>query len=154
MKQIRYIPFFAFLPLFFSCAAGGEVRPVVPAPVRNQAGAEAKRALIRTEPAQVPEWKDSPPQNDTEIYFVGVSRSCDTEADARNAAREDAFTQIVKYYGQYIQISGIEKSSLAGSSDDILNPYIEREEEITRFAQSVISQVGADRYYTEVFHSP
>ena len=151
MKQIRYIPFFAFLPLFFSCAAGGEVRPVVPAPVRNQAGAEAKRALIRTEPAQVPEWKDSPPQNDTEIYFVGVSRSCDTEADARNAAREDAFTQIVKYYGQYIQISGIEKSSLAGSSDDILNPYIEREEEITRFAQSVISQVGADRYYTEVF---
>jgi hypothetical protein len=80
-----------------------------------------------------------------------VSRAYDTEADSRNAAREDAFVQIVKYYGQYIQATSIERSSLAGSSDDILNPYIEREEEITRFAQTVVSQVGADKYYTEVY---
>jgi hypothetical protein len=80
-----------------------------------------------------------------------VSRSHDTEADARDAAREDAFTQIVKYYGQYIQAAGIEKSSLAGRAGDILDPYIEREEEITRFAQALVSQVGADKYYTEVY---
>jgi hypothetical protein len=72
-----------------------------------------------------------------------VSRAYDTAADARNAARENAFTQVVQYYGQYIRAAGIERSSLSAGSGDVLSPYIEREEEITRFAQSAVSQVGA-----------
>jgi hypothetical protein len=110
-----------------------------------------KRELLRTEPGQVPDWKDTPPRNGEEIYFVGVSRAYDTAADARNAARENAFTQIVRYYGQYIRATGIERSSLSASSDEILTPYIEQEEEITRFAETIVSQVGADRYFTEVY---
>jgi hypothetical protein len=132
--------------LVFSCASTlkqtGQERPNV---------SEPKRELLRTESAQAPIWKDTLPQSATEIYFAGVSRAYDTAADARNAAREDAFTQIVKYYGQYIEATGIEKSSFSGSSGEILTPYIEREEEITRFAEAVVSQVGADKYYTEVY---
>jgi hypothetical protein len=110
-----------------------------------------KQKLLRIEPAQVPLWKDTPPQNNEEIYFVGVSRAYDTAADARNAARENAFTQIVQYYGQYIRAASIEKSSLVVSSDEVLTHYIEVEEEITRFAETVVSQVAADRYFTEVY---
>jgi hypothetical protein len=148
MKQmpVKTVLFFTAFSLLGSCVS----------PPEQTGGAgpdrtEARRELVRTEPGEAPEWKNSLPQNGAEIYFVGVSRFYDTEAEARNAAREDAFTQIVKYYGQCIQAAGIERSSLAGRADDILNPYIEREEEITRFAQAVVSQVGADRYYTEVY---
>jgi hypothetical protein len=95
----------------------------------------------------------NPPKSAEEIYFVGVSRAYDTVADARNAAREDAFTQIVRYYGQYIRAAGVEKSSLSDSSGSILTPWIEREEEITRFAETVVSQVGADQYFTEVYRN-
>ncbi|MDR1029776.1 MAG: hypothetical protein LBL76_02775 [Treponema sp.] len=80
-----------------------------------------------------------------------MSRAYDTAADARNAARENAFAQILQYYGQYIRAASIEKSSLAVSSDEVLTHYIEVEEEITRFAETVVSQVGADRYFTEVY---
>jgi hypothetical protein len=145
-KGVKAVLFFMILSLVCSCVSPPEqAREVWPDK------AETERRLIRVEPAQAPEWRNNPSQNGTEISFVGVSRFYDTEADARNAAREDAFTQIVKYYGQYIQATSIEKASLAGRGDDILNPYIEREEEITRFAQTVVSQVGADRYYTEVY---
>ena len=149
LKPAKTILFFLLLPLWCSCVSPPErIGGAGPVTV------ETKRKLIRTEPARVPEWKDCLPQKGAEIYFVGVSRFCDTETDARNAAREDAFTQIVKYYGQYIHAAGIERSRVAGGSDDILNPYIEGEEAITRFAQTVVSQVGADRYYTEVYLDP
>ena len=151
-------------PVFFAASAGilwlctACVSP--PSSPAGQGAAQAprpaetrptERVLLRSEPAEKPAWIDSLPKGAEEIYFVGVSRAYDTAADARNAAREDAFTQIVRYYGQYIRAASIEKSSLSGSSDEILNPYIEREEEITRFAQTVVSQVGADRYFTELY---
>jgi hypothetical protein len=143
-----FVKFILFAAL--GLAAGSCVSP----PGRGAAGAGGRLPngeLLRTEPARAPDWKDTPPRNGEEIYFVGVSRAYDTAADARNAAREDAFAQVVRYYGQYIRAVGIERSSLSGSSDEILTPYIEGEEEITRFAEAVVSQVGADRYFTEVY---
>ncbi|MDR1251614.1 MAG: hypothetical protein LBK62_05545, partial [Treponema sp.] len=143
---------FSTFILFISL--GLAVCSCVSAPDRGVEGAGGRLPrgeLLRTEPAQAPDWKDTPPRDGEEIYFVGVSRAYDTTADARNAARENAFAQIVQYYGQYIRAVGIEKTSLSGSSDAILTPYIEREEEITRFAETIVSQVGADRYFTEVY---
>jgi hypothetical protein len=145
--HIKFAEFILFIML------GLAVCSCVSVPDRGAAepkGRLPKRELLRTEPAQA-KWKGDLPKNGEEIYFVGVSRAYDTAADARNAAREDAFAQIVRYYGQYISTTGIEKSSFSGSSDEILTPYIEREEEITRFAAAVVSQVGADRYFTEIY---
>jgi hypothetical protein len=110
-----------------------------------------RKTLLRSEPQEKPVWVDTIPKSDTELFFVGTSLMLDTVAQSRDAARENAFTQIVKYYGQYIKATGIERSSLSGSSDEILTPYIEREDEITRFAETIVSQVGANNYYTEVY---
>jgi hypothetical protein len=125
-------------------------------PTPKQAAAESqarqpRRELVKSEPPQTPEWKDTLPQSEAEIYFVGVSHGFATEADARRAAREDAFNQILNYYGRYIQSTGIERSTLQGSSSDILTPYIERVDEIKSFAENVVSQVNTDKYYTELY---
>jgi hypothetical protein len=112
---------------------------------------QGRRELLRSRPVQTPEWKDTLPQNATEIYFVGASHAFATETDARQAARDDAFNQILNYYGRFIQSTGIEKSSVQGSSSDILAPYIERVDEIKSFAENIVSQVNADKYYTEFY---
>ncbi|MDR0539289.1 MAG: hypothetical protein LBG74_02125 [Spirochaetaceae bacterium] len=111
---------------------------------------ENPRILLRTIPEQEPEWKNILPHDNNQIYFVGASRAFRTETDARNAAREDARIQILKYYGQYIKNTSKESTVLRGNSNDILNPYIERVDEFVSFAESVVKQIQADRYYTEV----
>jgi hypothetical protein len=159
MKVFQKFVFVAAVCAALCTAAALGLAACASAPVRAAGGAgePASRTpageLLWTEPAEVPIWKNNPPKNGEEIYFVGVSRAYDTAADARNAARENAFIQIVQYYGQYIRAAGVEKSSLSGSSGEVLSPYIEREEEITRFAETVVSQVSADRYFTEVYLS-
>ncbi|MDR1971353.1 MAG: hypothetical protein LBQ46_05475 [Treponema sp.] len=124
--------------------------PERPAPGR--AGTETPR-LSRTEPAEKPCWVDAVPKSAEELYFIGVSNAFSSAAGARNAAREDAFNQVLKYYGEYIQASSVEKTSTAGAAG-ALDSYLEKEEDITRFAQAVVSQVGADRYYTEIYANP
>jgi hypothetical protein len=109
------------------------------------------RQLIRTEPESAPEWKDILPQNPDEIFFVGLSRSFGSAAEARNDARENAFNQIMRFYGEFIRSSAMEKSSINGSSAEVIAALVNREEEIMHFAQAVVSQVGTDRYYTEVY---
>jgi hypothetical protein len=115
--------------------------------------AAPRRVLVRTEPGEKPGWVDAIPKNADELYFTGVSRAFSSAADARNAARENAFNQVLKYYGEYIQASSVEKRTTAGNTANTLNSYLEKEEDITRFAQAVVSQVGADRYYTEIYLS-
>jgi hypothetical protein len=107
--------------------------------------------LARTDPAEEPLWKNDTPQSETELYFIGVSCAFSTAAEARQAAREDAFSQILKYYGEYIQAASVETTTTAGTTGSALESYLEKEEDITRFAQGVVSQVGADNYYTEVY---
>jgi hypothetical protein len=150
MQIRRFLPL--IIPIVLTLVScGGIPPPLIATGQVTSSEVTVQRELIRTEPAEAPDWRNNPPQNGAEIYFVGVSRVFDTAADARNAARDDAFSQIVKYYGQSIQIKANEKTTVSGSSGDVLIPYIEQEEEITRFAQAVVSQVGADKYYTEVY---
>jgi hypothetical protein len=138
--------------LIFSCATAQENFAAPQNLIAQDSKApQGKRELLRSEPAQKPEWVNTVPQSGGELYFIGTSRAYGTVTDARNAAREDAFNQIVKYYGQYIKSTGIERTTLSGTSTDILNPYIEKEEEISRFAENIISQVSADKYYTEIY---
>jgi hypothetical protein len=150
-----------------SCASAGALGGGPPArqeaePAEKSSGGDTppkaerdavRRALSRTEPAEKPAWVDTAPKSAGELYFVGVSRAYSSAADARNAAREDAFNQVLKYYGEYIQASSVEKTTVTGNTSDTLNSYLEKEEDITRFAQAVVSQVGTDRYYTEVYTS-
>jgi hypothetical protein len=115
------------------------------------AGRGAARYLVRTEPAARPDWKDAPPKSAEELYFVGVSKFFSTAAEARNDAREDALVQVMRFYGEYVKSSAAEKTSITGSSAETLAALISREEEIATFAQAVVSQIGTDRYYTEVY---
>ncbi|MDR1957186.1 MAG: hypothetical protein LBQ30_10080, partial [Treponema sp.] len=125
---------------FASCVSAGAVSgSSVPAqPETKPAGAK-------------PGWVDVTPKSDRELFFIGVSRACSNAADARKAAREDAFNQVLRYYGEYIQAASVEKTSTVGNTADTLDSYLEREEELIHFAQGVVSQVGMDRYYTEVY---
>jgi hypothetical protein len=120
------------------------------APLAIQAPQSAGRSFLRSEPPEKPAWIDTPPKGTEELFFVGVSRLHSAVADARGAARENAFNQVLRFYGEFIQASATEKTSFAGTSRDVINELVSREEEITRFAQAVVSQIGTDKYYTEV----
>jgi hypothetical protein len=111
----------------------------------------AERRLIRSEPELKPVWKDSPPKSGEEFFFVGVSKVFSTAAGARNDARENAFIQVMRFYGEFIRSSAIEKTYVINDSAETLSTLINREEEISNFAQAVVSQVGTDQYYTEIY---
>jgi hypothetical protein len=135
-----------------ACATTGkQTAPARQAAVR---GTDTRRVLSYTEPAEKPLWVNTTPQSGTELYFTGISGMYGDAADARKAARDDAFNQVVRYYGEYIQASSVEKTSAAGIEGDSLEIYLAHEEDITRFAQAVVSQVGVDNYYTEVYTDP
>lgn len=122
--------------------APGEQPPEREAPARR---------LVRTEPEQTPTWKDKPPRSEEEIFFVGLSRPFSSTAEARNDARENAFTQVMRFYGEFIRSSAVERSSFSGGSADAITALVNREEELMNFAQAVVSQVGTDGYYTETY---
>ncbi|MDR3303482.1 MAG: hypothetical protein LBS86_03635 [Treponema sp.] len=109
------------------------------------------RTLISTQPAVKPDWIDVIPKSDAEIFFVGVSRGFSGAAEARSDARENAFNQVVKFYGDFIQNTATEKTSTSGSVGETLSGFLQGESEITSFAQAVVSQVSADQYYTEMY---
>jgi hypothetical protein len=152
--------------LFFSCLAGMILAGACvsnPPPQMEPAGSAGlpengavkgyipERRLLRTEPESAPAWKNTPPASGEEIYFIGVSRFLATAAEARNDARENAFIQVMRFYGEFIQSTAVERSSIKGSSAETLAALVDREEELTNFAQAVVSQVGTGGYYTEIY---
>jgi hypothetical protein len=109
------------------------------------------RILLRSDPSEKPEWVDTVPQSETEFFFIGTSQPFDTAANARDNARENARNQVLRFYGEFIESRAIARTSISGSTRDTLESYVNREDEIRSFAQNVISQIGTDRYYTEVY---
>jgi hypothetical protein len=122
--------------------------------LNNALWAQSNRTLLRTQPDIKPAWVDVIPKSDTEIFFVGVSRGFSSAAEARADARENAFNQVVKFYGDFIQNTSYEKTSTSGSAGETLSSFIQAEREITSFAQAVVSQVSTDQYYTEIYLTP
>jgi hypothetical protein len=57
----------------------------------------------------------------------------------------------MRFYGEFIQSSAVERSSISGSSADTITALVNREEELMNFAQAVVSQVGTDGYFTEIY---
>jgi hypothetical protein len=131
----------------------------VPAPafaggIRDNAAEPSRpevRTLVRSEPAEKPEWVNIVPQSATEIFFVGTSQIFDTPANARDNARESARIQVLEYYGQVIEKQAVSLSAVSGSTRDTLAAYVVREDEIRTFAQNVVSEVGTLAYYTEMY---
>jgi hypothetical protein len=150
-----------FLPLgviFVLCACASPPSSQIPPPheggqeyAPDQDEGPVERFLIRTEPGLQPDWKDTLPKSEGELFFVGVSKFFGTAAEARDNARENAFIQVMRFYGEFIRSRAVEKSSFAGSSAETLAALIIREEEISNFAQAVVSRIGTDRYYTEIY---
>jgi len=145
----KYTRFFLFTILAISLqtvvyAGGNRERSTV-----NDTTEEMRR-LIWTS-SDRPEWVDAVPQSTTEIYFTGTSQPYDTAANARDNARENARNQALKYYGEFIERQAIESGSMTGLTSDTFDAFIVREDEIRSYAENVISQVGTDRYYTELY---
>lgn len=111
---------------------------------------EQKR-LVASFPEQRPDWCDSIPAADTNLYFIGVSNYFSTETEARGDARSNAMNQMVKFYGTVIRSQSSEKKSVKALSSDVIDPYLEREELIQSFAQRYVSQVAAENYYVEKY---
>ncbi|MCL2211194.1 MAG: DUF4384 domain-containing protein [Treponema sp.] len=109
------------------------------------------RFLLRTDPAQRPDWVDAVPQSATEFFFIGTSQPFDTAANARDNSRENARNQVLKFYGEFMESRAIARTSIGGNTRDTLEAYVSREDELRSYAEHVISQVGTDRYFTEVY---
>lgn len=109
----------------------------------------SKKVLVASFPSQRPDWCDSVPNSDDDLYFIGVSNYFTTESEARGDARNNAMNQIVKFYGTIIKNQSSETKSVKALSSDVIDPYLEREELIQSFAQRYISQVVAENYYVE-----
>jgi len=144
----RFYPF--LVPVLLICFSCGSA-PQPGAENKTSVNQDEPRVLIRSEPETKPEWVHTTPKSDTEFFFIGISRYYSTAADARNEARNDAFNQILRFYGEFIQSTAVERTSFSGASAETINAMISYEEEIASFAQGIVSQVGADRYFTEVY---
>lgn len=105
--------------------------------------------LIESNPPQRPVWADSIPQSDETLYFVGLSNGIATEKEARNDAYQNVLSQVVKYYGEIIKIQSNETKSVKALSSDVIDPYIESEEMIQRYAQAYVHEILPENYYTE-----
>jgi hypothetical protein len=111
---------------------------------------QSSRILLRRDPAEE-KWIGEVPQSETEFFFIGTSQPYNTAASARDDARENARNQVLKFYGEFIESRAIARSSISGSTRDTLESFVNREEQIKNFAQHVVTEVGAVRYYTEVW---
>jgi len=117
----------------------------------KEAASQSARTLVSSEPSVKPEWVDTVPKSETDIFFVGTSQIFNTTANARDNARENARIQVLEYYGQIIERQAVSLSSIAGSTRDTLAAYVIREDEIRTFAQNVVSEVATAAYYTETY---
>lgn len=159
-KQGAFLSSLAGIFVLYACVSTPVSVPASADPRQNEGRLEthesqksgrAERRLIRAEPEQKPAWIGTIPKTGEELFFVGVSRAFATAADARNDARENAFIQVMRFYGEFIQSSAVEKTYFTGSSAETITALINREEEISNFAQAVVSQIGTDSYYTEIY---
>lgn len=131
----------AFLLLCFGCQSTKNMP--------TQGETSFKPSRISAIPSERPEWVDNVPSSTNSIYFVGISDYCNTENTAREEARNNAYSQIVSYYGSIIknEASGKKSVKILNSSD--VDTYIEMEELIQTYAERYISQIQATNYYTE-----
>jgi hypothetical protein len=103
---------------------------------------------VRTVPEVKPDWVDKNLSTSEEWFFVGKSpRKYAAELEAENAAREEAFTRAMSFYGELLQTQAFEKPIPR------LADLLSRETEISGYARSVVSQTGTDNRYTEIYRN-
>jgi hypothetical protein len=159
-KRVKW-PVFAAILLIYACASPPPPpsRPAPPPPARPAVQPTSPAAVpqapqrdlsrpVRTVPADKPVWVGDQGGLDTpeEKFFVGKSPGKYTgESEAENAARENARSQVMQFYGESLQAAAFEKpvAGLAG--------LLGKETEIQGYAQAAVSQAGTDNRYTEVY---
>lgn len=109
------------------------------------------KVFIESYPAARPQWTHTKPESKEKIYFIGVSHYFGSETEAREDARQNAYKQVVEYYGTIIKEQSIKQQAVKGLSSEVLNPYIEQEELLQSFAERYVSQILPENYYTETY---
>lgn len=118
-------------------------------PSNSDSKAPPRVELIESNPSQRPDWADSVPQSKDTLYFVGLSNWFASETESRSDAYQNVLNQVVKYYGEIIRMEASETKSVKALSSDVIDPYIESEEMIQRFAQAYVHEILPENYYTE-----
>jgi hypothetical protein len=147
----RSAPALLLYTLFFFCTFTQTVLYARGTEEKEPSPRQELKMLLRSDPAEKPEWVVTVPRSETEFFFVGTSQPYDTAANARDDARENARNQVLKFYGEFIESRAIARSGISGSTRDTLASFVTREEQINNFAQYVVSEVNTVQYYTEVW---
>ena len=140
----RTLSFFFFVMVSFfvlGCVTTKTKKETTIIPVRAE--------LIEANPPLRPEWVDSIPLSDEYLYFVGLSNGIASEKEARSDAYQNVLSQVVKYYGQLIKSQATETKSVKALSSDVIDPYIESEEVIQRYAEAYVHEILPENFYTE-----
>lgn len=164
----------AFIVMLWVSACGSSPTPARPAPAPQAQPAKPPAPKPAPAPAPVPaapavpqrdfnkpvmtipavklEWVDRDLSTSEERFFTGKSpRRYASEQEAENAARQDAFTQVMSFCGELLQSQGFERP-IAGLAD-----LVSSEAEIADYVRSMVSQTSVtDKWlsrYTEIYRN-
>lgn len=132
--------------LVIGCASSPEKE----AAKKRAAALEALKP-IQSIPEKRPDWVDSVPITKTELAFVGVSNQYATDAEARNAAKNNARNQLVHYYGTLMSDKGRTAKASYGITSDVFDPQIASQELEEYLSEGIAKQIAAKDFYTEVY---
>ena len=145
MRRFFFLFYLLFCILFIGCLSLDVDSETEIIPFQNT------KIFVESNPSQRPSWLDSVPSSDTHLYFIGTSNFLANETSARNDARRDAFSQIIKYYGTVIKSTASETKSVKVLSSNVIDPYIESEELLQSFAERYVSEILTENYFTEKY---
>lgn len=134
----------AVLALLAAC--GGEKTSIPP---------EVHEKLIWSSSAERPEWTMQEPEtNDGIMYFVGLSEKYATEKGAREDARNNAASGVVKYMGTLVK-DKFERARVSyGLESDVVNPTASARSFEKQLSVNMAKKVKVKNWYEEKWHTP
>ena len=101
-----------------------------------------------------PIWIDNETATDgTSLYFVGVADKSASESDARSTADQNARDQLLKYYGQQLQIAERKVLESYGLSSEVQDPAEYFKSDTQAMSKGFVSLLKPELYYIEKYRS-
>lgn len=111
--------------------------------------------LIWSSAAQRPAWTmEEPGTREGVLWFVGLSAKYSTEQQARDDARRNATSSVVKYMGTLVK-DKFERAVVAyGLSSDVIDPTASSREYEKQLAVNMANRVKMQTWYQEKWQTP
>lgn len=98
-------------------------------------------------------WKDSVPESEKDLFFVGTSEWLPSEAKAKELAIFDARRQVVSYIGEQIKQGGIGSSQYSGTPG-ALQMTLQSEDAVSRASAALVQYVKDKCWKTDEEKGP